>query len=233
MKKLGKFETIYQRACKRKGGQDKLNSLLASTLKTPYKEYPSDDRILSEMTRCVFQAGFSWRVVDKKWPDFEQVFERFDPQILRFLSAEDIDNLSTDTRIIRNRQKINSVRENAQFIYEQSLEHGSFAAMLKQWPANEPLSLFILLKKNGSRLGGMTGPRVLRNIGYDTYLLTTDVISCLLDNGLNISTSPTSLTDLRLVQSSFNNWQNETGFSFSQLSKICSWSIGENFVTAD
>ena len=33
-----------------------------------------DDRYLSEMTRCIFQAGFVWRVVDNKWDDFEDVF---------------------------------------------------------------------------------------------------------------------------------------------------------------
>ena len=37
-----------------------------------------DDRWLSCLAKCVFQAGFNWKVVDSMWPGFETVFDGFD-----------------------------------------------------------------------------------------------------------------------------------------------------------
>jgi hypothetical protein len=45
-----------------------------------------DDRWLAQMTRCVFQAGFVWRVIDHKWDDFEDVFFGFSPHKIVMLS---------------------------------------------------------------------------------------------------------------------------------------------------
>ena len=36
------------------------------------------DRYLAEFTRKIFQSGFVWRVVDKKWDHFEEEFWGFD-----------------------------------------------------------------------------------------------------------------------------------------------------------
>jgi len=38
-----------------------------------------DDRVLAEMTRRVFSAGFAWSVIETKWPGFEQAFLAFEP----------------------------------------------------------------------------------------------------------------------------------------------------------
>ncbi len=53
-----------------------------------------DDRYLAQMTRCVFQAGFVWRVVDHKWDDFEDVFFGFPPEKIVMLSPEQIDRFA-------------------------------------------------------------------------------------------------------------------------------------------
>lgn len=38
------------------------------TIRTPRALAGSkDDRWLAEMTRCIFQAGFVWRVLNNKW----------------------------------------------------------------------------------------------------------------------------------------------------------------------
>jgi len=71
---LTPFETIRVRAEKRKGGAEALAHVL------PPKPDPNalrklrDDRVLAEMTRRVFSAGFAWSVVESKWPGFEQAF---------------------------------------------------------------------------------------------------------------------------------------------------------------
>jgi 3-methyladenine DNA glycosylase Tag len=36
-----------------------------------------DERVLAEMTKRVFSAGFAWSVIEAKWPHFEEAFLRF------------------------------------------------------------------------------------------------------------------------------------------------------------
>src|SRR5258708_3998707 len=95
------------------------------------------DRWLAQMTRCIFQAGFVWRVVDQKWNDFEDVFFGFPPQKIVMLSPEQIDRKACNSRIIRNRQKVLSVQANAQFILDIEREHGTFGAFIGGWPAQD------------------------------------------------------------------------------------------------
>ena len=82
-----------------------------------------DDRWLSQMTRCIFQAGFVWRVVDRKWDDFEEVFFGFPPEKILLLSPEQIDRFAQNPRIIRNRQKVLTVQANAHFVLDIAREH--------------------------------------------------------------------------------------------------------------
>jgi len=141
------FDQIYQYAVKRKGGEPQLQVLLPQIKSLEQVCEQTDDRILSIMTQCIFQAGFRWKVVDNKWPEFETVFKRFNPKILEFLSAEDLEALAKDKRIIRNMQKIVTVPKNAQWINEIAVEQGSFAKFIGQWPASNIIELFKLLKK--------------------------------------------------------------------------------------
>ena len=67
------------------------------------------------MSKCVFQAGFSWRVVGNKWPGFVRAFHGFDPRRNAALSDADLDAHLKDTGIIRNARKIISVQGNALF----------------------------------------------------------------------------------------------------------------------
>jgi len=184
-----------------------------------------DDRWLAQMTRCVFQAGFVWRVVDNKWDDFEDVFFGFPPSKIVMLSPEQIDRFAQNPRIIRNRQKVLGVQTNAQFILDITKEHGSFGKFIGRWPAQELIDLFTLLKKRGCRLGGMTGQRVLRNMGKDTFIVTGDVVRCLQRSGLDIADNPNSKRDLQRVQATFNQWHEESELPFSHISRICALSF--------
>jgi 3-methyladenine DNA glycosylase Tag len=225
---MDKFSKIHKRAIKRKGSEAALLEHLSTPKNSRQLAKLGDDRILSEMTRCVFQAGFVWRVVNAKWDDFERVFSSFDPYTLSMTSPEQIEAIAKDPAIVRNLQKVTSVQRNAQFIVEQGREHGSFAKLIAGWPAENQIELLKLLKKQGSRLGGMTGPRVLRNLGFDAFMLTKDVVACLQQAGVQISNSPSSQKDLTLVQTAFNTWHRETGLPYSHLSRICACSTGDN-----
>ena len=177
------------------------------------------------MTRCVFQAGFVWRVVDRKWDDFEDVFFGFPPEKIVMLSPDQIDRFAQNPRIIRNRQKVLSVQANAQFILDITREHGGFGKFIGRWPGQELIELFSLLKARGSRLGGMTGQRILRNMGKDTFIVTGDVVRCLQRSGLDIGDSPASKRALRLIQDAFNQWHEESELPYSHLSRIAALSV--------
>ncbi len=219
------FDTIYQRALEKQGGARNLKALLPKVKSKRALAATKDHRWLSEMSRCIFQAGFVWRVVDNKWPDFEDVFFGFPPEKIVMLSPEQVDRFSQNPKIIRNRQKVVSVQENARFILDIGREHGSFGKFVANWPLDNLVGLFEVLKKRGSRLGGMTGQRVLRNMGKDTFIVTPDVIRCLRGAGVDITTNPSSKAQLQRIQEAFNNWHNENGSDYASLSRICALSV--------
>ena len=129
------FKRIRERAAKRKGGEKVLASLMPKKPNNKALAKLGDDRVLSEMAARVFSAGFVWSVIDQKWPGFEEAFLEFNPKRLLFQPAEFWEKLASDKRIVRNPQKIRSVRENARFVSEIAAEHGSFG---KFWPTGRP-----------------------------------------------------------------------------------------------
>lgn len=223
---MEKFTATYQRARKRAGGESALAELMPTVRSKRALAATKDDRWLAEMTRCVFQAGFVWRVVNLKWDDFEDVFFGFPPEKILMLSPDQIDRIAQNPRIIRNRQKIVGIQGNAQYLCDVAEEHLSFGKFVSQWPENDHIGLFQHMKRRGSRLGGMTGQRVLRNMGKDTFILTPDVTRCLRATGLEIAESPSSQRELRLVQAQFNQWHTETDLPYAHLSRICALSVG-------
>ena len=222
---MERFEAIFQRASERKGGEAELNKMLPKVRSPRALAATKDHRWLAEMTRCVFQAGFVWRVVNLKWDDFEEVFFGFPPEKIVMLSPEQLDRFAQNPKIIRNRQKVLTVQHNAQFILDVSKEHGSFGKFVGRWPQQDLVGLFDLLKKRGARLGGMTGQRVLRNMGKDTFVVTGDVVKCLRRAGLDITDNPTSKREYALMQQAFNAWHQESGLPYSHLSRISAFSV--------
>ena len=60
-----------------------------------------------------FQAGLSWISILRRRPAFREVFHGFDPVRVAQLGAADVDRLMLDSRIIRNRAKIQATITNA------------------------------------------------------------------------------------------------------------------------
>jgi 3-methyladenine DNA glycosylase Tag len=223
------FKTIRARAAKRKGGEAALAALLPKVEGPKALAKIGDDRVLAEMTRRIFSAGFVWSVIEAKWPGFEKAFLGFAPQRLLAQPDEFWEKLASDSRIVRNPQKIMAVRTNAGFVTDIAREHGSFGILIAEWPPNDQVGLLELLAKRGARLGGRTGQYLLRFIGKDGFVTSTDVVACLRDAGLDISESPSSKRDLRKIQDQFNAWAKETGLPYTHLSRVCAMSIGENY----
>lgn len=219
------FTAIRARAADRHGGESALAALMPEVRSARSLAGSKDHRWLAEMTRCVFQAGFVWRVVNQKWVDFEDIFFGFPPEKIVLLSPDQIDRIAANPRIIRNRQKVLCVQQNAHFILDIAREHGSFGKFISRWPGEDLVGLFAVLKKRGARLGGMTGQRVLRNMGRDTFIVTGDVTRCLQRAGLDITDNPTTQRELKLIQATFNTWHQDTGLPYSHLSRLCALSV--------
>lgn len=221
---MERFASIHARACERKGGEQAVARHLPKVKTQRGLARTTDDRWLAEMTRCVFQAGFVWRVVNNKWRGFEEVFFGFPPEKIVMLSPDQIDRKAADERIIRNRQKVLAVQANAQFLLDIRKEHGNFGKFAGAWPDEDLVGLFTTLRKRGSRLGGRTGQRVLRNMGRDTFIVTGDVVRCLRRAGLDIGTEPNTQREMKLIQAAFNDWRQESGLPYAHMSRICSMS---------
>lgn len=85
---------------------------------------------LGAMARVMFQTGISWRVVEAKWPGIETAFRGFDPAKVSRYTTRDIDRLMGDTRVIRNRKKLEAIVSNARRMIELDAEYKGFKRYL-------------------------------------------------------------------------------------------------------
>ncbi len=86
---------------------------------------------LEVMSKAVFQTGISWRVVDAKWPGIREALRGFDPAALSSLTPPELDALTADPRVIRNRRKIEAIVDNARQMLELAERHGTFRDYLR------------------------------------------------------------------------------------------------------
>ena len=218
------FREIHDIAAKRKGGGPALDALLSRPLSQGDLAATTEDRWLSTMAKSLFQAGFNWKVIEAKWAGFEAAFDGFDPQRVAFYNDEHMDRLLADKRIVRNGAKIAAVIENARFVNDLKAENGNVGAFFADWPNEDFVGLLEFLKKRGARLGGTTGQRVMRVMGRDAFMLSSDVIARLIAEDV-IDKPPTSKRDLAAVQTAFNTWATQSGRSLTEISQILAMSV--------
>lgn len=218
------YAAIKKRAEDRKGGAEALDVLLADDSPKADISRLTDDRILSEFSKRVFQAGFNWSVVENKWDGFETAFHQFDIGRNAMMSDDDFDGHLKNTAIIRHATKILSVRDNAVFLSDLAKEHGSAAKFFNDWPSADLVGLWDVMKKRGSRLGGVTGQYALRFLGKDCFILSRGVASALVQAGV-VDGPVTSKTAQRKIQDAFNHWHDETGESYTRISRVLAMSV--------
>lgn len=221
---LTPFADIRARAAARKGGEAALAALLPAIKSADDLAAIPDDRWLSMLSRCVFQAGFSWAVVEKKWPGTEAAFWGFSPARCRAMSDEEFDALLRDGRIIRNGAKVRAVQNNAAFLMDLAAEHGSAAAVFARWPADDYVGLLDLLKARGDRLGGGAGMMAMRFMGRDGWVTSPDMVKALTREGV-IDGAPETKKARKAIQAAFSQWAAETGTPFAHISRILAMSV--------
>jgi DNA-3-methyladenine glycosylase I len=107
-----------------------------------------DDRLLFEMLNLEgAQAGLSWSTILRKRDGYRRAFANFEPKkVARFGDAQRV-ALLADTGIVRHRQKINAVIENAKAALEVQREFGSLDTYIWQFVDGSPIV-------GGARNGG-------------------------------------------------------------------------------
>ena len=219
------FDKIEAMAGKHHGGQKGVDAKLSEWRIDINLVRRNDARFLAGMAKAVFSSGFSWQVIEKKWPGFETAFEKFDPKRVASYGDEDLDRLLKDKRIVRNGAKIMATIANARFVIETSKKHGSFGKFLAQWPTTDQIGLMDYLKKNASRLGGATVQYFLRFEGWDAFILSQDVCKALIREGV-VGKIPTSKKEMAVVQAAFNTWRTQTKRPVREISRILALSVG-------
>lgn len=220
------FETIFQLAAKRKGGAKAFEETLTAPKSPTELAAIPDDRWLSMMSKCIFQAGFNWKVVEHKWPDIEEVFDGFDIGRMGFMTDEEIGDHLSNARIIRHGKKIAAIRDNARFLGELAREKGTAARVFAEWPVEDYIGLLAMLKKRATRMGGNSAMYFLRFMGIDSFILSRDVVAALIRESV-VDKSPTSRRDFDKVQAAFNDWRKQSNRPLTQISRVLACSVGE------
>jgi len=89
------------------------------------------DDYLEVMSKAVFQSGMSWKVVEAKWDTTREAFDNFDVVKVAAYNEKDLDDLTQDTRVIRNYRKLAAIVSNAQQMIALEGEYGSFQKYLR------------------------------------------------------------------------------------------------------
>ena len=86
---------------------------------------------LEVMSKSVFQAGMSWKVIENKWDGIREAFQGFDVEVVADFHEKDIEDLLMDSRVVRHARKLSAVVHNAQKMLELADAHGSFKQYLR------------------------------------------------------------------------------------------------------
>lgn len=97
----------------------------------------NDSEYFERMTKTVFNAGLSWKVVEKKWPSFRRSFTGFSPTKVAGFSEKNVMALMNNDGIVRNEKKIRATVHNAGQFLKMEKEFGSFTAYLESFGRDE------------------------------------------------------------------------------------------------
>ncbi|GBD29867.1 DNA-3-methyladenine glycosylase 1 [bacterium HR32] len=124
----------------------------------PHRAVPrTDDRYLEVLAQSVFQAGFSWEVVRRKWPTTRRAFRNFRIDAVARFGWHDVQRLLADPGVVRNRRKLQAVIENARVLQEIRRQHGSVRSYVQGYLRPKPYAEKVRILSRTFRFLGPTG----------------------------------------------------------------------------
>ena len=153
----------------------------------------SDEKQFEFLVLESAQAGLSWLTVLRKRENYRRLYDEFDPEKVARYGEKKIQELMSDSGIIRNRKKIEASINNAVRFLEIRDEFGSFSdylwgftggvPVINAWeelseiPASTELSVTVSrdLKKRGFRF---MGPIIVYSHLQATGLVNDHLVSC-------------------------------------------------------
>lgn len=153
----------------------------------------SDEKQFEFLVLESAQAGLSWLTVLRKRENYRRLYDGFDPEKVARYGEEKIQELMSDSGIIRNRKKIEASINNAARFLEIRDEFGSFSdylwgftggvPVINAWeelseiPASTELSVTVSrdLKKRGFRF---MGPIIVYSHLQATGVVNDHLVSC-------------------------------------------------------
>ncbi len=85
------------------------------------------------------QAGLSWETILKRRQGYRKAFYQFDPFKVASMTDAELEALTLNENIIRNRLKIYSARQNAKIFLNIQKKHGSFNKYLWEYVEGKPI----------------------------------------------------------------------------------------------
>lgn len=85
------------------------------------------------------QAGLSWITILKKWKNYEEAFDGFDPERVALFDAAKVETLMRNPGIVRNRLKVLSVIQNARSYLALGESGTDFAQFIWSFTGAKPL----------------------------------------------------------------------------------------------
>jgi len=129
---------------------------------------PNDDAYFENMTRVIFQAGLSWKTIDKKWPNFRKAFQNFSIAKVAQFKNSDVERLLKNEGIVRNRVKIAATIQNAAQFKSVKEQFGTFQSYLDSLDKSNNYDLVIKeMGKRFQRLGPSSARIFLYTVGED------------------------------------------------------------------
>ena len=111
---------------------DKSNDILRKYHDEEFGILNKDDDYLFEILVLVnFQTGLSWEIMLKKREDFRIAFDGFDVEKIACYDEKRIEELLKNENIIRNKNKIKAVINNAKVFIKIQEDYGSFYDYIK------------------------------------------------------------------------------------------------------
>ena len=117
---------------------DKSNDILRKYHDEEFGILNKDDDYLFEILVLVnFQTGLSWEIMLKKREDFRIAFDGFDVEKIACYDEKRIEELLENENIIRNKNKIKAVINNAKVFIKIQEDYGSFYDYIKSFTKGE------------------------------------------------------------------------------------------------